>query len=215
MNRATYAAWCAAPAHAKPALMTLLMRENEPLAAKFARAFLTKIDLDICDLEDDVYQAARIGLMRAIEKWDPARGAFANVAYPWIRYEMQLAVRHAATISYPRRFLFMTNGQLDAQRFYATHGREPTPEEIGVNPAMARRVAEKAASKFVSLDEADEAPAEVPDVEGNLDRARDMRALKTWVGKLSKTDRAEFWKGDRPDLTDRAKAYVQSRRGIR
>lgn len=44
--------------------------------------------------EGDLMQAGAVGLMRALEKYDPERGALSTYAKPWITAEIQEAINH-------------------------------------------------------------------------------------------------------------------------
>lgn len=52
---------------------------------------------------DDLFQAGRMGLMRAIEKYNPERGPFGPYAAGWIRDRFQQCSIHEVTIYQPRR----------------------------------------------------------------------------------------------------------------
>jgi DNA-directed RNA polymerase specialized sigma subunit len=219
MHLPTWRLWSAAPpGSARDAHLAALMRDNDALARKFSAGFIATTRYDMSCLKDDVLQACRIGLLRAIERWDHTRSAFSTVAYFWMQHEVRAIARNATPITRPWTAA-LPRAQQDANNtFFATHGREPTPAEAGISPAAAARAAHGQA-RFVGFDWAEDhgvnLGSEMPDPEGDIDRQRDVSALKTYLSRLSTKEQAAFWTGRRPDLTKRAKAYVDGRRRIR
>jgi DNA-directed RNA polymerase specialized sigma subunit len=232
MIRADWDEWKACAGQAKKSrLMAKMVRENESLVQRFASAFIARTQYAVENIRDDIFQAARIGLMVAIIKWNPARAAFSTLAFFEMRHEMQLVLRHATPISRPKDADLPRNKQDAMAAFYAQHGREPEPFEVGVAPSALLR-AQAAMATFEPIDvrsQQYDAPskrhtssvppimlATVPDApEDAIDRARDMKALRTWARKLTAPERKEFWGGKRPDLTRAATDYVERRRVIR
>ena len=74
---------------------------NEPLCRHFANKFRHSLDLD------DAMQAARIGVNRAIDKFDPSKGAWSTYAQQWVRAEVSQARSQVPTVSGFRRILAM------------------------------------------------------------------------------------------------------------
>lgn len=216
MNRARWEMWKVATGDVKASIFAELVADNGPLAEEFAAKFLKRTRCHTPPLMEDVFQAARIGIMLAIHKWDPAKGAFSTIAFFEARREMQTVIRDAKPISTDFRTYLPKAKQDAAAAFYAKHGRDPEPAEIGVAPCVVAR-SEKANATYVPLSEADSVAAETDaSPEETLDRARDIRALKTFLRRLSPSDRAAFWSGKRPDLEAAAKSYVERRReGVR
>lgn len=216
MLRCNFDAYAAAlPGSAlKRQWLAALMVENEALVQRCASDFLARTRYHTDSLRDDIFQAARIGLMTAITRWDPTRAKFSPFAWGWIRHEMQSAMRYATPVTRPKSADLPRRKQDEAARFYATHGREPTSAELGVAPCAAAR-AEKAAARFVPVREAEQEPTDVPDVEGDTDRARDAALLTGWLGKQTAKDRREFWTGKRADLTARATKYIKAKKAAR
>lgn len=70
---------------------------NEQLCKYFANRFRATLDLD------DAMQAARMGINRAVELYDPDKGAWGTYAAVWIRSSIIELCRHAPTISGFRR----------------------------------------------------------------------------------------------------------------
>jgi DNA-directed RNA polymerase specialized sigma subunit len=230
MNRIDFDAWKTATSRVKKSrLMAKMAAENEPLVQRFASAFLGRTQYAIDNLRDDIFQAARLGLLAAIAEWDPERGAFSTLAFFKMRHEMQLVLRHATPISRPKD-ADLPRAQQDAMAaFYAQHGREAEPVEVGIAPSAMKR-AQAAQATFMAIDPRTQpfdrtkrissclpaAIATVPDApEDAIDRKRDMLALRTFVRKLAAKDRGEFWTGKRDDLTKEATDYVARRRAVR
>ncbi|MFC4002027.1 SigB/SigF/SigG family RNA polymerase sigma factor [Prauserella oleivorans] len=99
-----------------------------PLAEHIARRFSGR-----GETRDDLLQVARLGLLNAIDRFDPARGTeFVAFAVPTIMGEVRRHFRDASwAVRVPRRLkelhlaLSQTSGRL-AQRL----GRAPTPSEL-------------------------------------------------------------------------------------
>lgn len=82
---------------------------------------------------DDLLQIGSLGLIRAIERFDPTKGAaFSSFALPYIRGEIQHYLRDRSTsIRIPRRFLELQHrASKISRRFLDSHGRSPTEQEI-------------------------------------------------------------------------------------
>ncbi len=61
--------------------MSLAVERNLGLVWGFVHYYAEKCSTDA----NDIFQEGVIGLIKAIGKWDPARGAFSTVAHLWIR----------------------------------------------------------------------------------------------------------------------------------
>lgn len=82
---------------------------------------------------DDLLQVGLMGLIRAIERFDTARGhAFSTFAVPYIRGEIQHYLRDKSpTVRTPRRWLVVYNSACKIVRqLRAAKGREPSDREI-------------------------------------------------------------------------------------
>ncbi len=231
MNRDDFEEWRKATSRAKKAgLLAKMAHDNEALVQRFAGAFIQRTKYATESIREDIFQAARIGLLTAISEWDPDAGAFSTIAFFKMRHEMQLVLRHATPISRPKDADLPRAKQDAMAAFYAKHGRDPEPEEVGITPSALKR-AQAAQATFMGISTVNQqrpkfhrwastcppaalaVAADAP--EDAIDRARDLKALRTFVRKLSAKDREEFWTGKRDDLTKAATAYVERRRVIR
>src|SRR2546423_930981 len=83
---------------------------------------------------DDLVQVASLGLLKALERFDPQRGAaFSSYAVPTIVGEIRRHFRDRCWIVRPPRSLSDTLGQIDrrTEELRSRLGREPTIREIG------------------------------------------------------------------------------------
>lgn len=83
---------------------------------------------------DDLFQVGVIGLMRAIEDYDPNKGAFSTYAVMWIK---QSIVRDIAiterVIRIPGHMIQKVNNLIGAKnKLIQLLGREPTPRELSI-----------------------------------------------------------------------------------
>jgi len=212
MDRLAWNAYRKARGARRARLQAKLLADNEALARAYATAYAKHTQYYTEHLADDLLQAARIGLLRALDGWDPEKGAFSLCAYFWSLHEMQLVVRHATGVSVPKSAFIPQKKQNEVARFFALHGRDPLPEEIGLTDIVIDR-ARKAMAAFVPMTEAEGVPDDsLPSPEAVIDRKRDAAALREFVEALSFRDRKDFWTGDRPELTERARKFVEERR---
>lgn len=106
------------------------LRCNQRLVAKHAYYYIQYAEHQ--DLEDMI-QEGNLGLIRALEKFDPERGwKFSTYATPWIQRNMQQslhqkenAIRFGSQIS-----VEMSSLKKAEELFYATQGRLPSEDEL-------------------------------------------------------------------------------------
>lgn len=108
-----------------------LVKDNAPLVIKIAWRY---VDSDNAWFNiNDLVQEGCLGLIRAIEKFDPTRGKFSDYAGHWIRQRVTMYLaRSDRLISLPREVydLLLKYNRLSAS-FQIENGYRPSPEEIG------------------------------------------------------------------------------------
>ena len=107
---------------------TRLIEAHQRFVLWIARRYRDR-GLDLMDL----VQEGNIGLMKAIEKYDPARGfAFTTYATWWVRQSITRTIAdHGATIRIPvHRQEVISKVTRAARRFLNEHGQEATAEEL-------------------------------------------------------------------------------------
>ncbi len=101
-----------------------MIRRYLPLARKLAWRYR-----HTSEPMDDLVQVASLGLVKAVDRWDPARGfAFSTYAVPTILGELRRHFREAAWVVRPPRG--MQELALAVERSLATDGREPDVAEL-------------------------------------------------------------------------------------
>ena len=129
---------------------------NHRLALSVAHREKGRRVLDVADLE----QLASMGLIKAIEKYDPSKGAaFSSFAVPFIRGEIMHFCRdHETTVKVPRRWREQADSVRKAQKDLLEQGREVSRLDVALSMGFTSekwREIEQATSshKLVSLDD--------------------------------------------------------------
>lgn len=164
--------------------------ENLGLVHTCARRFAGK-GLDY----DDLYQAGCVGLIKAVDGFDPGRGlCFSTYAVPLILGEIRHLFREGGAVKVSRslRTLSLQVSRLREQ-MAGELGREPTVEELALR--LGKEPAEVAGAVGVSLPvvsltaEEEEGQFDLP-VESYEQALTDRLALKQVLEQLAPRDRA-------------------------
>jgi RNA polymerase sigma-B factor len=132
-----------------------IAQENDRLAIKIARRMMAVCSEDL----EDLCQLARIGLLKAIERFDPRKGAaFSSFAVPYIRGEILHYLRdHWSLLKIPRRWLETFEQVERIQRKFAANGRTLEAPLIaaalGISAERWSEIATAFQIKSVGLDE--------------------------------------------------------------
>lgn len=103
------------------------------LNAGLVRKIAHRVSHQCAEPYEDLEQIGYMGLIRAIERFNPSQGcAFSSFAVPYIRGEMLHFLRdRSGTVKIPRRWQQLNkDGQKVREEFLTTFGRQPTDNEI-------------------------------------------------------------------------------------
>ena len=103
------------------------------LNAGLVRKIAHRVSHQCAEAYEDLEQIGYLGLIRAIERFDPNQGcAFSSFAVPYIRGEMLHFLRdRSGTVKIPRRWQQLNKeGQRVRESLAEAFGRQPTDEEI-------------------------------------------------------------------------------------
>lgn len=145
---------------------------NEGLVKQFGMRFGRP---QTAEEKEDVFQAARMGILRALTDFDPTKGAFSTHAQWHIRDYVQRWTGKTVAVTRPRSASMPGHVAKAAREFRQKHGREPTAEDLGVDPA--RLVEWSSATHFVELDGA-------PDDERQVELTYDEHEAEHIAGRL-------------------------------
>jgi len=132
-------------------LLTELVEKNKGMLIKFAKRWArpqTKDDMA------DAFQAARMGLLRALEDFDPKLGSFSTHVGSHTRDYVQRWSGRNESVSRPRSANMPVAIKRAAAKFRMLNGREPTAADLGVTEAQLQDWL--SATRFVALDDTDE-----------------------------------------------------------
>lgn len=110
-------------------LRNQLVQLNAGLVRKIAH----RVSHQCAEPYEDLEQIGYLGLIRAIERFNPSQGcAFSSFAVPYIRGEMLHFLRdRSSTVKIPRRWQQLNKaGQKAREELAEAFGRQPTDEEI-------------------------------------------------------------------------------------
>ena len=144
---------------------------------------------------DDLFQAGCVGLVKAVDGFDPDRGlCFSTYAVPLILGEMRHLFREGGAVKVSRslRSLAMQAGRL-REKLLSDRGREPTVEELatelGIEPALAAQ-AVCVALPPLSLTHAEEGDGQIDlPCDSHEESVTDKLALRQVLGGLEPRDR--------------------------
>ncbi|MFV9633749.1 SigB/SigF/SigG family RNA polymerase sigma factor [Mycobacterium neumannii] len=153
---------------------------------------------------DDLVQAARVGLVNAVNRFDPDNGAdFLSFAIPTIMGEVRRHFRdYGWAIKVPRRLKDL-QGQLVKARAELSQqiGRAPTPSEVAAHLGIEREAvmeATIASSNYSTLSTDVQASADdefrsvgdtLGDIDPNIDKVVDLETVRPLIAALPEREK--------------------------
>jgi RNA polymerase sporulation-specific sigma factor len=145
--------------------------------------------------EDDLFQVGCIGLLKALQRYDPERGtAFTTYAVPVISGELKMYLRGQGTVKFSRALISQAGRVKKVQSELEQRlGRQPTLKELSEACGLEREellMAMDASRTTVSLDAAEtgEAPALVAE-EAETDYVIDRVSLHEALSGLAEREK--------------------------
>jgi RNA polymerase sigma factor (sigma-70 family) len=127
---------------------TLIVLQNQGLVRTLVNRFVPSAsEAD----KEDAMQAGSMGLLRALEDYDPEKSSFSTYAAHWVRDHIQRWAGKPTAVSRPRSASMPASVARAAARFRMQFGREPSAADLGVTDAQLVEWSE--GSHYVYLDE--------------------------------------------------------------
>ena len=154
-------------------MRTLIVTQNQGLVRRLVNRFARPTsEADA----DDAMQAGSMGLLRALEDYDPNASSFSTYAAYWIRDHMQRWGAKGPAVTRPRSASMPASIAKAAALFRGKHGREPTAADLNVTEQQLAEWSE--GTHFVYLDE------DANDEHGRNEIASDAAEAKHTVDRM-------------------------------
>ncbi|VEG43883.1 sigma-B/F/G subfamily RNA polymerase sigma-70 factor [Mycolicibacterium flavescens] len=153
---------------------------------------------------DDLVQAARVGLVNAVNRFDPDNGAdFLSFAIPTIMGEVRRHFRdYGWAVKVPRRLKDLQGQLVKARAELAQNiGRAPTPSEVAAHLGIEREAvmeATIASSNYSTLSTDVQASADdefrsvgdtLGDIDPNIDKVVDLETVRPLIAALPEREK--------------------------
>jgi RNA polymerase sigma-B factor len=178
------------------AVRNALVEEHRWIALRCARRFEGR-----GEPIDDLIQVAQLGVLKAVERFDPDHGAaFPSFAMPTVMGELRRHFRDRTwSVGVPRRLkeLHVSLGRA-VEQLNHTLGRQPTVEELAVElrvtpdeilEALDASAAYRTAPIVRPEDDSDREPAVLGEEDGELAQVDSRMAVRRLLGTLAPRER--------------------------